>query len=330
MIGQRGRGAGPAIDGQAGIILRCLRDHQVSPDDAFLKRNWANIKKAIEWLIAQDVNADGILNKNQQNTLDGEWFGEIAWLSGLYLAALRAGEEMALDMGEREFAGRCRAIAEAGRKNLVARLWNGEYFIQVGDPQKPDTVGSYDGCHIDQVLGQSWAYQVGLGEVLPRDETRTALESLWRYNFTPDVGPFRKARPAGRWYAMAGEAGTLMCSWPRGEAKRVTKGYDKYFNECMNGFEYQLASHMIWENMVRKGPGHHARRARPLRRLAPQSVERDRMRRPLRPLDGESTACSSPSAVSSTTDRRGTSASRRADARTLQGPVCRRGGVGDV
>jgi non-lysosomal glucosylceramidase len=253
MIGFRGRGTHPAIDGQAGIILRCLRCHQVSPDDAFLKRNWPNIRKALEWLLAQDVNDDGILNKNQHNTLDAEWFGEIAWLSGLYLAALRAGEEMALDMGEREFAGRCRAIAEAGRKNLVARLWNGEYFIHVGDPQKPDTVGTYDGCHIDQVLGQSWAYQVGLGEVLPRAETRTALESLWRYNFTPDVGPYRKAQPAGRWYAMAGEAGTLMCSWPKGDAKRVTKGYDYYLNECMNGFEYQLAGHMIWENMVEKG-----------------------------------------------------------------------------
>ena len=38
-----------------------------------------------------------------------------------------------------------------------------------------------------------------------------------------------------------------MCSWPRGDKLRVTKVFDKYFNECMNGFEHQVAGHMIWE-----------------------------------------------------------------------------------
>lgn len=251
-IGYRG-GVGYAIDGQAGIVLRCLRDHQVSPDDAFLRRNWSNIKKAIQWMLDQDDGHDGIVNKSQHNTLDAEWYGEVAWLSGLYLAALRAGEEMAIEMGDAKFAGTCRAVVALGRKNIVERLFNGEYFIHVGDPAHPNTVGSYDGCEIDQMLGQSWAYQVGLGEILPQAETRTALQSLWKYNFTPDVGPFRKAYAEGRWYAMAGEAGTLMCSWPRGDGKRITTGYDYYFNECMNGFEYQVASHMIWENMLVEG-----------------------------------------------------------------------------
>jgi uncharacterized protein (DUF608 family) len=251
-IGYRG-GGGFAADGQAGIILRCLRDHQVSPDEAFLQRNWPGIKKALMYLMAQDVNGDGILDRNQHNTLDAEWHGQVAWLSGLYLAAVRAGEEMALDMGDGEFAKTCRTIAETGRKNLAGKLFNGEYFLHLGDPSNANTVGSYDGCEIDQVLGQSWAYQVGLGEVLPREQTRTALQSLWKYNFTPDVGPYRKAYPAGRWYAMAGEAGTLMCSWPKGDAKRVTSGFDYYFNECMNGFEHQLAGHMIWENMLLEG-----------------------------------------------------------------------------
>lgn len=243
----------PAVDSQAGYVLRAYREHQMSGDDGFLKRNWKNIKRALEWLINKDPNRDGIIEGPQHNTLDQDWFGEVAWLSGVYLAALRAAELMALELGEAEFAGQCAAILKAGRKSLVDRLFNGEYFIHAGDPNHLKTVGSYDGCEIDQVLGQSWAYQVALGEVLPRKETRTALKSLWKYNFTPDVGPYRKAYPAGRWYAMAGEAGTLMCSWPKGDSKRVTSGYDYYFNECMNGFEYQLASHMIWENMITEG-----------------------------------------------------------------------------
>jgi len=82
---------------------------------------------------------------------------------------------------------------------------------------------------------------------------KQALGSLWKYNFTPDVGPFRKAHPPGRWYAMPGEGGLLMCSWPKGEAARVREGFDYYFNECMTGFEYQVAGHLIWEGMVQEG-----------------------------------------------------------------------------
>ena len=253
MVASRGKGSHPAIDGQAGIVLRCMRDHQVSPDDAFLKRNWERIKKAVEWLIEQDGTGDGILKKNQHNTLDAMWHGAVAWLSGLYLAALRAGEEMANEMGDNDFAARCRTIFEAGRKNFVDKMWNGEYFIQVRDPQAPKAVGSYDGCEIDQVFGQSWAYQVGLGQVLPQTETQQALKSLWKYNFTPDIGPYRVKYKSGRWYAVAGEGGLLMCSWPKGEANRVTTGFDYYFNECMTGFEHQVAGHMVWENMLLEG-----------------------------------------------------------------------------
>jgi hypothetical protein len=58
---------------------------------------------------------------------------------------------------------------------------------------------------------------------------------------------------------MPGEAGLLMCTFPRPDwnyDKAKGKGPDwaaGYFNECMNGFEYQVAGHMIWEGMVQEG-----------------------------------------------------------------------------
>jgi hypothetical protein len=187
------------------------------------------------------------------NTLDQPWYGKISWLSSLYVAALRAGEAMARLMGEEALSKRMRTIADAGGRNISDNLFNGEYFVQLPDPSHRKTVGSYDGCEIDQVFGQSWALAVGLGRVLDEAKVKTALASLWKYNFTPDVGPFRAAHERGRWYAMAGEAGLLMCSWPRGEGARVAAGFDYYFNECMTGFEYQAAGHMIWEGMVEQG-----------------------------------------------------------------------------
>lgn len=249
----------PAVDGQAGTILRALREHQMCADAAWLKRNWPGIRKAIEWLITKDVNGDGLIEGNQHNTLDTDWFGPVAWLSGMYLAALRAGEEMAREAGDETFARRCRDVFERGQPNLVKQLFDGEYFINKPDPKHLDAINSGTGCHIDQVFGQSWAWQVGLGRVLPEKETVSALRSLWRYNFTPDVGPYRAAYTPGRWYAMAGEGGLLMCTFPRSDwdyAQARGKGEDwaaGYFNECMNGFEYQVAGHMLWEGLVMEG-----------------------------------------------------------------------------
>ncbi|MCY3024282.1 MAG: GH116 family glycosyl hydrolase, partial [Planctomycetota bacterium] len=244
---------GLAVDGQSGTILRIYREHQMSPDDAFLKRNWPKIKTMFKPLLQLDGNDDGVLEGAQMNTLDQAWFGKISWLSSLYIAALRAGEAMAREMGETEFAERCRTIVERGSKNIDEQLFNGEYYLQLPDKNHAKTVGSFDGCEIDQVFGQSWVWQVGLPRVLPEAHVKTALQSLWRCNFSPDVGPWRKANKPGRWYAMAGEAGLIMCTWPKGDAARVQQGYDFYFNECMNGFEYQAAGHMIWEGLLQEG-----------------------------------------------------------------------------
>jgi non-lysosomal glucosylceramidase len=252
MIQHRGESAGLAVDGQAGCILRAYREHQMSADSALLKDLWPKIKLAMECLVRMDPG-DGILTGPQHNTLDQPWFGKIAWLSSLYAAAARACEEMAKEVGDEPFARQMREIFQRSSRNIDRGLFNGEYYVHIPDRQHAKSVGSHNGCEIDQVFGQSWACQVGLGRILPEAHVKTALGSLWKYNFTPDVGPFRKAHPPGRWYAMPGEGGLLMCSWPKGEAARVREGFDYYFNECMTGFEYQVAGHLIWEGMVQEG-----------------------------------------------------------------------------
>jgi hypothetical protein len=166
---------------------------------------------------------------------------------------------MGRERGEEEYAGRLEKIADRGAEVLVARLWKPEfgYFIQRPDPAHANAVGTYDGCHIDQVFGQHWAFQVGLGRILDEDKVKAALKALWTYNFTPDVGPYREVHKPGRWYAMPGEAGLLMATFPKGNEPAIRDergGWSAmYFNECMNGFEYQVAGHMLWEGMVTEG-----------------------------------------------------------------------------
>jgi non-lysosomal glucosylceramidase len=254
------RGDTGAFDAQAGYVLRALREHQMSSDDTFLKRIWQGVKRATEWLIAQDINDDGLVENGQHHTLDTEWYGPVAWLCGLYLAALQAAAGMAREMGDPAFEKRCSTIYQAGKKRMVAQLFDGEYFINRPDPAHPYAVNSGTGCHIDQVIGQSWTWQIGLPRILPEKETVSALRSLWRYSFVPDMGPYRQANPHGRWFAVAGEAGMIVCSFPRkdwdfekskGDGSRG--GPPTYFHETWTGFEYQVASHMIWEGMIEEG-----------------------------------------------------------------------------
>lgn len=263
-----------AHDGQCGVILRAYREHQTAVDDTYLRACWPRIRKSIEFLIAQDGDGNGLLEGEQYNTLDASWFGPMAWISSLYLAALRAGEAMARDMDDPAFATRCARIATSGSERLVKDLFNGEYFIHKPDPRRPDAPNSNDGCHIDQLMGQAWALQVGLPRVIPAKETLAALEAIWRYNFTLDVGPFRALSQVkgGRWYAMAGEGGVVMTSFPRGGAEKATgRAFGHYLNEVWTGQEHQLAAHLIGEGLVEKGfavtrvvhDRHHAARRNP-------------------------------------------------------------------
>jgi uncharacterized protein (DUF608 family) len=249
------------VDGQASCILRAYREHQMSADDEFLRSIWPQVKKATQYLIRQDPKQDGILEGAQFNTLDTAWYGEIAWTSSLYVAALRAAQAMAKLMGDAEFEKQCGDLALKGSNSLVSELFNGEYFINHADPNHPEANNTHDGCHIDQIYGQSWALQVGLPRIVPEDKAVSALKALYRHNFYDDVWEYRRKNteiPGGRWYATPKESGLIMCSFPHGGAgASAGKGSDAwavgYFNECMTGFEYQVANHMIAEGMLDEG-----------------------------------------------------------------------------
>ncbi len=245
-------GATIAVDGQAAVVLRTWREHLCSADDAFLKRVWPGARRALEWLIRFDENdpdgGDGLLHGRQHNTLDAEWYGKVHCLSSLYLAALRAGEAMAAELGEDAFAARCRRLLDLGAVNIEA-LFNGEYYEQIEDPAHANAIGVGPGCYIDQVIGQWWATQTGLGRLYNADHIRSALHALWKYNFVPHVDTFRQTFKRGRFYALDDEAGLIMCTWPKGGLREDFMRHWQYgyFNECMTGFEYQAAAHMVQE-----------------------------------------------------------------------------------
>ncbi len=251
LVGFRGeRNNAYAADGQAGTVLKCYREHLMSPDDAFLKRNWPNIKRVLLYLVGKDANDDGIIENSQPNTYDIDFFGPNTFVGSLYLAALRAGEEMARLVDDDELAIRLKKIFELGRDYSVKQLFNGEYFIQDVDLKAHPQFQYGQGCLSDQLFGQGWAHQLGLGAIYPPQTVRTTLESIWKYNWAPDIKTQNDIHKPERWFVHAGDAGLFTCTWPR--SAFLIDGV-RYRNEVWTGIEYQVAGNMVFDGMLTEG-----------------------------------------------------------------------------
>lgn len=258
------RSSGPFIDGHLGTILKSYREHLLSADDDWLAEMWPNIKMAMDFAIREwDPNEDGVLVNQQWNTYDAAMFGPNTFIGTLYLAALRATEEMAAVMKDPD-AQRYRRLFESGSKRLDDVLWNGEYYIHIDRRDKaeraengawmledwPDEASLAEhqnrpygiGCHADQLLGQWWAHILGLGYLLPEERVGKALDSMLRYNWRWDFGEVVQQRA----FAGPGDMGLLCCTWPHGERPSPAI---LYADEVWTGIEYAVAGLMLYEGM---------------------------------------------------------------------------------
>ncbi len=299
----------PCADGQMGTIIQVYRDWQLSGDDAFLREIWPAVQRALEyaWTMTPErmdkgsgagvINAadavkrsidslwdpdkDGVMEGEQHNTYDIEFFGPNTMCTAMYLGALRAGEAIARHLGDDAKAAEYRAIYDSGRAKVDAELWNGEYYIQqvrvipeVTVPEvlrSPEACGPTcackqapgghtsaldaaqpkyqygEGCLSDQLLGQWAAHVAGLGYLLDDAHVRSAVKAIFTHNFRDPIGAFDNVQ---RVYALNDEAGLLLCSWPRGNRPVLPF---VYADEVWTGIEYHVAAHLIYEGWVEEG-----------------------------------------------------------------------------
>ena len=237
-----------AADGQMGCILKLYREWKLSGDLRWLRKLWPAAKRALEFAWREwDRDRDGVMERLQHNTYDIEFLGANSMMGTLYLAALRAGAELADALGQPKPAERYRRLADAGRKNLHRMLWNGEFYVQKYDPAKAPKYQFGGGCLSNQLLGQWFAMVVGLGHVLPPAHVQRTLRSIFRYNWRRDL---RDHVNVQRVYALDDEAGLLLCTWPRGGRPAIPVPYS---DEVWTGIEYQVAAHMIYEGLIEEG-----------------------------------------------------------------------------
>lgn len=272
---------GPAAaDGQMGTIIRAYREWKLSGDNEWLKKLWPKVKKALEFAWsgsgeaakkktgnvqeAWDPQKTGLLSGKQHNTYDIDFYGPNSLTSSLYLAALKAGSEMALAMGEKQKSKEYAEVYKKGSQVFVDSLWNGEYFIQIiaddlsiyreSDLSPPDRDGKRlpkyqygDGCLSDQLLGQYLAFLSGLGYITDKEKIDNALMSIYTYNFQNNLREFSNVQ---RVYGLNDEAGLVLCTWPKGNRPLLPFVYS---DEIWSGVEFQVAASLIYSGRINEG-----------------------------------------------------------------------------
>jgi non-lysosomal glucosylceramidase len=250
----------PAADGQMGTIMKVYREWLQCGDRAFLEAMWPGVQRALEFAWQPggwDADKDGVMEGEQHNTYDIEFYGPNTMMGTFYLGALRAAEEMAKALGFTEKAAEYRAVYESGRAKYADNLWNGEFFIQVVIPPQSSSPHSSPveapryqygpGCLSDHLLGQWFAQVVGLGDLLPPEKVKSALAAIFRHNFRHDLSAHESVQ---RVYALNEEGGLLLCTWPHGGRPRYPF---PYADEVWTGIEYQVAAHLMYEGMIDEG-----------------------------------------------------------------------------
>jgi non-lysosomal glucosylceramidase len=163
------------------FVLMIYRDFVFTgrKDAAFLQYTWPSVKESLSYLQQFAHTGDGIPQNDgfPDQTYD-TWpvRGESAYCGGLWLAALRAAEEMATILGDTQSAATYHELFTRGQASYIQHLWNGEYFLYA-------TEGEYkNDIQAEQLAGQWYASMTGLGDLVPMEMQKKALKKVFDFN----------------------------------------------------------------------------------------------------------------------------------------------------
>jgi non-lysosomal glucosylceramidase len=238
----------PALDGMLGVVLKAYREYRAGAGVDWLRRYWPNLTRLLRHVDrTRNVDGTGMLSGIQPSTHDINLTGHNPFMGTLWLAALRAAETMALLLGDTDAATAYGDTFRQAGKSYDAALFTGEYYVQRLLPGDNPDYQWGDGCLADQLIGQWWAHQLGLGYLLPAEHVRTALAAVVRHNLRRG---FCDSQLPHRVFADGDDAGLLMCTWPHGGRPAVST---RYADEVWTGSEYQVAAHCLREGLHHQG-----------------------------------------------------------------------------
>lgn len=173
------------VDMNMQFVLMVLRDYLFTGDREYLISLWGNVKRAMDSIEKLDTDGDGLPDYDtKRNTYDAWNFsGASAYISLLWLAALKAACVIAEKAGDITRREKWNSILEKGRKSLDEKLWNGKYYNLWVDGNETD-----ESLMTDQLDGEWFLRMAGIGGNLSDERIREVTEFIFRTNFDREQG----------------------------------------------------------------------------------------------------------------------------------------------
>ena len=183
------------VDMNMQFVLMVLRDYIFTGDRDYLFSLWDNVKRAMDSIEKIDTDGDGLPDYDtKRNTYDAWNFsGASAYISILWLAALKASALMAEKTGDKSRADKWCNLLEKGKKSLEEKLWNGEYYNLWTDGEQTD-----ESLMTDQLDGEWFLRIMGLSGNIPDERIRNVTECIFRNNLDKDQGLVNATVPQGK------------------------------------------------------------------------------------------------------------------------------------
>ncbi len=238
----------PACDGQLGSVVRVYRDFKNLGDVEFLRTIWPKVVLSMEYALRQwDLDKDDVLDGQQNTTYDIEFYGPNPMTDSIFLAALKCCEEMAEILGDEAHREQYAKAYRAGSERADKLMFDGEYYVQVQEDIDKYKYQFGKGCLSDQLLGQFLAHMAGIGEILPKEHIKSAMEAVFHYNYMTD---FYHTDSVHRAYAINEEHGVVVATWPKGGRPKFPLSYA---GEVWTGVEYEVAVNLIYAGCLEEG-----------------------------------------------------------------------------
>ena len=183
------------VDMNMQFVLMVLRDYLFTGDREYLTSLWDNVKRAMDSIEKIDTDGDGLPDYDtKRNTYDAWNFsGASAYISVLWLAALKAAGVIAEKMGDNEQQEKWNSILEKGKKSLEDKLWNGEYYnLWINGEQTDESLMT------NQLDGEWFLRMMGLQGNISNEKVRQVVEYIFRENFHKEQGLVNASVPENK------------------------------------------------------------------------------------------------------------------------------------
>ncbi len=232
----------PALDGLFGSILKSIQLWQRTGDRKFD----LHIERALEYVFSKhDIESNGVIVNEQPCTYDISLFSANPFIGFLYLAVLKASKSY-FATTHPKLSNECERRFLLSKVGYESECWNGEQFVQrIETNQYPYQFVS--GCMSDQLLGQWWANQLGIGDLVDREKIKKSLKTIFTRNFYYEIG---NTPQSPRQFASSSDRGLINVTYLDGDRPQVPLLYS---DEFWTGVEYTVAALMIRFGMISEG-----------------------------------------------------------------------------